>query len=431
MAALYVMAFGVSLFIRSNLGSSAISVTPLVWSSAGTDSTSVLGWRIPQMTVGGYTIVMNSIFVFLQILILRRRYQPYQLFQLLIGTVFSVFLDVNMSLTAPIAAGGGAAGVAWGLLLVAVAGAVMGVGVACEVRCRSVMMPGEGIQVAIAQVTGKEFSKVKIAVDTALVCFGIGSCAVFYGEWRWDIVGVGTLISMVYIGIMVRIVSPHLGWFDKLLNFPTEKEADKAPFSPADAPLVITISRQYGSGGLEVGQKVAQRLGISLYDKAILDSAAAEMKLPATEVEQRDQNISTAKLLENIILGNDIPQDTILSTDDRLFVAQSQFIRKVATSKPCVIIGRCADSVLRGRGHTLRVFIMSDKEFAARRIASIGKENTSEALVDIDRVNTARANHYWKYTGHRWGDAENYDIVINTGSIGIDKAVDIICELAR
>ena len=83
LAALYVMTFGVSLFIRSNLGSSAISVTPLVWSSAGADSTTVLGWHVPQMTVGGYTIVMNCIFVFLQILILRRRYQPYQLFQLL------------------------------------------------------------------------------------------------------------------------------------------------------------------------------------------------------------------------------------------------------------------------------------------------------------------------------------------------------------
>lgn len=425
------MTLGVSLFIRSNLGSSAISVTPLVWSSAGSDSATVCGWRVPSMSVGGYTIVMNCIFVFLQILILRRKYQPYQLFQLLIGTVFSFFLDVNMSLTAPLAAGDGAAGMAWGLLLVSVAGVVMGVGVACEVRCRSVMMPGEGIQVAIAQVTGKEFSKVKIVVDTILVCIGIGSCVIFYGEWRWDIVGVGTLISMVYIGIMVRLVSPRLGWFDRLLDFPTVEEPEKTPSGPAKTPLVITISRQYGSGGLEVGQKVAQRLGISLYDKAILDSAAAETRLSATEVEQRDQNISTAKLLENIILGNDIPQGTLLSTDDRLFVAQSQFIRKVAKSKPCVIIGRCADSVLRGRSHTLRVFIMSDKAFAANRIAAQGKEDAGEALAEIDKVNTARANHYWKYTGHRWGDAENYDIVINTGSIGIDKAVDIICGLAH
>ena len=208
LAALYVMTFGVSLFIRSNLGSSAISVTPLVWSSAGLSDITVGSFHVPAMTVGGYTIIMNFIFVFLQILILRRRYQPIQLFQLVIGTLFSVFLDANMALTEPLSAGPGAAGVAWGLFLVAVAGVVMGVGVACEVRCRSVMMPGEGIQVAIAQVTGKEFSKVKIVVDTTLVCIGLASCVVFYGAWRWDIVGLGTLISMVYIGIMFAFFLP-------------------------------------------------------------------------------------------------------------------------------------------------------------------------------------------------------------------------------
>lgn len=435
LAALYVMSFGVSLFIRSNLGSSAISVTPLVWSSAGFDGISVGSFHIPAMTVGGYTIVMNAIFVFLQILILRRRYQPVQLFQLVVGFLFSVFLDVNMAITAPLAAGPGAAGVAWGLFLVIVAGIVMGIGVACEVRCHSVMMPGEGIQVAIAQVTGKEFSKVKIVVDTFLVCFGLASCLVFYHVWRWDIVGLGTIISMVYIGIMVRVFSPHLGWFDKLLNMPkveSPEVVESAQYAES-SPLVITISRQYGSGGSEVGRLVAERLGCELFDNAILEGAAKDMKIEPREVAEREQNISTSRLVEMLIMGNDIPQGTVLSTDDKLFVSQSRLIREAASKKPCVIIGRCADFVLRGRPNLLRVFIQSDKEFAAKRIEASADRHLDgdAALVKIEEVNTARANHYFHYTEGRWGDAANYDLVINTGVIGVDGAADIICGFAR
>lgn len=435
LAALYVMTFGVSLFIRSNLGSSAISVTPLVWSSAGLSGISVGSFHVPAMTVGGYTIIMNFIFVFLQILILRRRYQPIQLFQLVIGTLFSVFLDANMALTEPLAAGPGAAGVAWGLFLVAVAGVVMGIGVACEVRCRSVMMPGEGIQVAIAQVTGKEFSKVKIVVDTTLVCLGLTSCVVFYGAWRWDIVGLGTLISMVYIGIMVRVFSPHLGWFDRLLAFPQEAVPDVAEEAAATGacPLVITISRQYGSGGSEVGRDVADRLGVAFYDNAILEEAAREMHIEPKEIAEREQNISTPRLVEMLIMGNDIPEGVVLSTDDKLFISQSKIIREAAKQKPCVVIGRCADFILKGRPNVLKVFIQSDKKFAAHRIENSKERHLDEqaALVKIEEVNTARANHYFHYTNNRWGDAANYDIVINTGVTGIDGATEIICNLAK
>jgi len=433
LAALYVLTFGVSLFIRSNLGASAISVSPLVWSEAGNASVSLFGWQVPAFSVGGYTIIMNSFFVFLQILILRRRYQLFQLFQLIVGAIFSFFLDVNLAITEPLTAGSGAAGFAWGLFLVFAGGTIMGVGVACEVRCKSVMMPGEGVQVAIAQASGKEFSKVKIIVDTSLVCIAIVCCVAFFGTWRWELIGIGTLVSMVYIGIVVRLLSPHLTWFDNILEGKIEHESNVVSVAEHDdvaAPLVITISRQYGSGGLEIGQKVAKRLDMDLYDRAIFENAAQEANIAPQEAAAREQNISTAKLLESIILGNDIPQGTILSTDDKLFVAQSRFIRNVASQSPCVVIGRCADYVLHGRQHLLRVFILSDNDFAARRVEEKEGLTEREAMNKINEVNTARANHYFKYTNRRWGAADNYDIVLNTSTIGVDEAVNIICQLA-
>ena len=432
LASLYVMTFGVSLFIRSNLGSSAISVTPLVWSAAGLGGVCVGGFCVPPLTVGGYTIIMNTIFVILQILILRGRYQPVQLFQLVIGAIFSVFLDVNMSLTSPLEAGSDPAGVAWGLFLVAVAGVIMGVGVACEVRCRSVMMPGEGIQVAISKVSGKEFSKVKIVVDSTLVAIGVACSVVFFGIWRWDIVGLGTIISMVYIGVMVRVLSPHLSWFDRLLNYPEKDVEAASAHSIGDAcPLVIAISRQYGSGGREIGRLVSERLGIDLYDNALIEEAAKDMQIEPHEVAAREQNISTPRLVEMLIMGNDIPKGAMLSTDDRLFVSQSRFIRDVASVKYCVIIGRCADFILRGRPNLLRVFIRSSSDFAAKRIAEECGCDVASALDKISDVNSARANHYYNYTSGRWGDAANYDIVINTAFVGIEGAVDIICRLAQ
>ncbi len=158
---------------------------------------------------------MNFVLVILQIMILRRKFAPVQLFQLVIGFVFGWFIDLNISMTAALECGS--------LLskgLTQLAGCtVMGVGIAFEVRCGSVTMPGEGITVALSRVTGMPFPKMKIIVDTSLVLLAIVSSFVFFGEWQWNIIGPGTLFAMVYVGWLIKIISPRLCWFDKLLSF--------------------------------------------------------------------------------------------------------------------------------------------------------------------------------------------------------------------
>ena len=96
---------------------------------------------------------------------------------------------------------------------------ILGIGIALEVRCGSVTMPGEGFPVAISTVTGVEFPKVKICVDTMLVFLAVVFCYVFFGAWQWYIVGIGTLFAMVYVGIVVRQAGKHLGWFDRILAY--------------------------------------------------------------------------------------------------------------------------------------------------------------------------------------------------------------------
>lgn len=209
LGSLYLMTLGVALCIRSDFGSSVISSLPLSLSLAGAEG------KVPALSVGGYTIMMNFVFVLLQILILRKKFEYIQLFQLLIGLVFGWLIDLNMFLTAGIVCD-----TAVSKTLVQIAGCtVMGVGIAFEVKCGSVTMPGEGLPVALSRVTGQPFPKLKIFVDTTLVVLAMASCYPFFGQWRWNVVGPGTLFAMVYVGLVVKYVVAHTSWFDRLLNY--------------------------------------------------------------------------------------------------------------------------------------------------------------------------------------------------------------------
>lgn len=206
---LLVMTLGVACCVRSSLGSSVISVNPFVFQNAGE-----IGLA-PQLTIGQYTYIMNAIFVVLQILILRKQFELVQLFQLLLGFVFGVMLDFWISLTAWIVPGD-----IWQQIAVQLIGCIfLGIGIAFEVRCGSITMPGEGISVAVSRVTHVEFPKVKIAIDVSLVVIGILCCYAFFGAWQWNIVGVGTLVAMFLVGVIVKWVIRYTRWFDRLVDY--------------------------------------------------------------------------------------------------------------------------------------------------------------------------------------------------------------------
>lgn len=206
---MYFMTLGVALCVRSNLGSGVISAIPMSFTLAG-EAGITPGW-----TIGGYTNIMNVILVTAQIAILRRRFEKVQLFQLAVGFVFGAMLDINMWLTSIF----NYDLLANQIIAQLVGATVLGMAVACEIRCGSVTMPGEGIQVAISRVTGRPFPTVKIMVDTALVILAVISGYCFFGAWPRTVVGPGTLFAMFYVGYIVRLVSPHMSWFDRLLAF--------------------------------------------------------------------------------------------------------------------------------------------------------------------------------------------------------------------
>lgn len=206
---LYLMTLGVVLSVKSCLGSSVISSLPFVFSLAGE-----IG-KAPNCTIGTYTITMNFIFVICQILILRKRFDPLQLFQLAIGFIFGWLIDLNMILFSWVEC----TDITTQAITQFLGCTVMGIGISFEVRCGSVTMPGEGISIVISQVAHRPFAKTKIYVDTALVTLAVVACYLFFGHWLWNVVGIGTVFAMVYVGLVVKFISKRIGWFDHLLAY--------------------------------------------------------------------------------------------------------------------------------------------------------------------------------------------------------------------
>lgn len=206
---LFFLAFGVALCVRSNLGSSVISSAPYAVTLAGAAG------KAPAWSLGMYTNILNVLLVIGQIIVLRKAFQPIQLLQLVIGVVFGVFIDLSMYLTTSVACS------YLPLQLIVMLGGctMMALGVAMEVRCASITMPGEGLPVALSKVTGKAFADMKIYVDISLVGLAVVAMFVYFGHWMWNVVGIGTLFAMIYIGFVVKLISRHIGWFDRLLGY--------------------------------------------------------------------------------------------------------------------------------------------------------------------------------------------------------------------
>lgn len=219
-ASLFIIAISVALTLRSDLGSSAISLLPYTWSLSSNIHIQMLGFTftVPSWSVGQYTICMNTILVLLQIVMLKSRFPKIQLLQMGTGLLFGLFIDLAMYLTAWFVWDSSMSGYLLRLVQLLAAGAIIGFGTACEVRCNVLLLPGEGFCVALSKVTGMDFGKAKIYNDTTLVVIGILFCFLFFGTWKWNIIGIATLISMVYVGVMVRFFSSRLSWLDSVMR---------------------------------------------------------------------------------------------------------------------------------------------------------------------------------------------------------------------
>ena len=188
--------------------------------------------------------------------------------------------------------------------------------------------------------------------------------------------------------------------------------------------IVITIAREYGSGGRYIGKLVAERLGIKLYDKEFIAKIADDTGLSSEYIENNEQKRNVLDSLNNGYYAG-------LSNADELFVKESEMIKKIAGTESCVIVGRCADFILKDNKNVLKVFINSNINDKIKRATEIYGMDTEKAEKEIARINKLRSNHYKYYTENEWNDPSNYDICINSDTIGIENSVELICNLAN
>lgn len=194
---------------------------------------------------------------------------------------------------------------------------------------------------------------------------------------------------------------------------------------------VVCIGRQYGSGGREIGQKLAQRLGVTCYDKLLIQRAARESGLTEAIVAEEDERPIG---LGAMVSGNPFADSASLgrafySEEERVFAAESKAIEEIASKGSCVIIGRCASSILRDAGYNvLSVFIYADDDDRARRIAQRNGLNEKAAMRKAEKVDRMRKRYFDFYSDTPWGEPASYDLMVSSSRYGIDGTADVIAK---
>ena len=200
-------------------------------------------------------------------------------------------------------------------------------------------------------------------------------------------------------------------------------------------PVIITIARQFGSGGHEIGRRLAEKLGIPCYDKELLTHAAQESGLSEEVVAYFDEK-PTSSLLYTLSTGAYALNETglmnyAMPVNQQVFRAQFDAIRSLSERGDCVIVGRCADYVLQKYPYLVTVFVHADMEHRIARVAEFDGITPQEAKTRIARSDKKRANYYNFYSGKKWGTASHYDLCINTNSVSYENAIELIAQLAE
>ena len=197
--------------------------------------------------------------------------------------------------------------------------------------------------------------------------------------------------------------------------------------------LIITISRAFGSGGRTIGKAVAERLGIPYYDEELVDKVAEESGFHTDYIQEAGEYapVSNSFLFNIAVSSNPVAMMHSMSMSDQLFVYQTKVIQELADQGPCVIIGRCADYILRDREDCLHVFVHADLEHRGARVLEKYGETKQPIKKRLTDKDNKRRVYYKHYTNRNWGEAQNYHLSLNSGLIGIDKCVDIIVDIAK
>ncbi len=195
---------------------------------------------------------------------------------------------------------------------------------------------------------------------------------------------------------------------------------------------IITISREFGSGGRTIGHIVAQALGIPYYDKELVDQVALESGFASKFVEEHGEHSPGRSMFSYAFVPQGVPGVMNgLSTADFLWNVQCSVILQLAEKGPCVIVGRNADYILKDREDALHAYIYADMDFRAERIVRLYGESEKSPIARLQEKDKRRKVNYQHYTGRTWGMSQNYDICLCSSTLGVEKCADIIVDIVN
>lgn len=223
-------------------------------------------------------------------------------------------------------------------------------------------------------------------------------------------------LAFIIAAILLTLEVIHLGKCN-LLNHSSIDSNNTT--SPLHQPIVITLSREYGSGGRYVGKLLAEKLGITLYDKEFITKLASETGLSEEFIEENEQKRTSLSNLNNGYYFG-------LSNEDELFLKEAELIKELASKESCIIIGRCADCILKNRKDVIKIFVYSKLQDKIKRVTEIYGLDKEKAEKEIKKIDKLRANHYKHYTDTDWKEYTNYDICINSDTFGVEASADIL-----
>ena len=397
---LFVNSLGVSLITKANLGTSPISSIPYV-----------LSLNFP-FTLGNFTIFFSIFLIVLQLIILRKNFKLEHILQIPVSIIFGYFIDLTMILFSWV----NPEAYIMKIVYLLIGCLILGVGVYMEVLADVVMLPGESFVRAIVLTWKTNFGTTKICFDVSMSVIAAVLSFVFAG--RLDGVREGTVIAALLVGFIARLIGKKLAFlkdmiFPESVSAENENEA-KEQTAGTYGKNVIAIGRQFGSGGHDIGKILAEKLGYDFYDAEIIQMTAGTTGY-TLEFIKKNEEIMTNSLIYDLVnqmyLNADMQDE---APKDKIFEAECQVVRNLAKKGNCVIVGRCADYVLRNSGNCLKVFFSAPLMSRIRRVAQRQNISEGEAKATVQKNEKLRADNYRYYTRRMWGAAGNFDLSLNT-----------------
>ena len=426
---LFCIATGIAFASKSGLGVSPVGSPANVLYQIGLD----VGMS-DFFKLGTWTVMTYCVYILIQVILLKKDFKPIQFLQLVISFLFGYMVNFTTSMLSGLPA---PTNYAMRLFYLILNVPLVATGVMLYLSPDLLPTPGEGMSIAIS----KRFN---IPIPTAITIFdctmvviaAVISLIHFHG-----LVGVreGTVICALFTGLTMRQLQkvfqkPLLRFVarETRVNRYLEAASEGYVLDATGKPkIIIAIGREFGSGGYEIGKLLAERLGITFYDQQLNEMAAEESGIPLKKVQEMEEHLSRELLYDFRAAAYDMAGEG-MSIEEKLFVAQSTVIRKIASGdESCVIMGRCADSILHEDPNCFRIFIHAIPRARIARLQAQYHLTEAEAQRQMESTDAARRNHYNRFTGMEYGKQEGYQLSIDSATLGTEKSVELIMECMR